>query len=93
MLGLCCCVYFFPLVAAGEDYSLVAVHGLLIAVASLVEYGLQGTRASVVATPRLYSPGSTVVVHRLNCSVARALSFRTRDQTHVSCTGRRILYH
>ena len=92
MLGLCCCLGFF-LVAVSQGYTLVVVRGLLIAVASLVEYGLQGTRASVVATPRLYSPGSTVVVHRLNCSVARALSFRTRDQTHVSCTGRRILYH
>ena len=53
MLGLCCCVYFFPLVAASEDYSLVAVHGLLIAVASLVEHGLLGAWTSVVVAHRL----------------------------------------
>ena len=42
VLGLCCCV----------NFSLVAVCGLLVAVASLVaEYGLEGTWASVVAAP------------------------------------------
>ena len=35
MLGLCGCVGF-SLVAASNGYSLVVVHGLLIAVASLV---------------------------------------------------------
>jgi len=35
----------FPLVAASRGYSLVAVHGLLTVVASLlVEHGLQGAR-------------------------------------------------
>ena len=44
---------------------------LLIAVASLVaEHGLQGTQASAVAAPGLYSTGSVVVAHRLNCSRA-----------------------
>ena len=35
VLGLCCCVDF-PLVEAIQGYSLVVVHELLIAVASLV---------------------------------------------------------
>ena len=35
VLGLCCCTDF-PLVVASRGYSLVAVHGLLIVVASLV---------------------------------------------------------
>ena len=37
--GLCCYVGF-SLVAASRDYSLAAVFGLLIVVASLVEHGL-----------------------------------------------------
>ena len=49
MLGLCCCKGF-PLVVVSGRYSLVAVRGLLIVVASLVEeYGLCGMWASVVA--------------------------------------------
>ena len=41
VLGLCYCVGL-SLVAASKGYSLVAVHGLLIDVASLVvEHGLQ----------------------------------------------------
>ena len=48
---LLCCLF---LVVASRGYSLVAVCGLLIAVASLVaERRLEGTQASVVATPRL----------------------------------------
>ena len=54
--------------------------------------GLQGTQASaavahglaVVAVPGLYSTGSTVVEHGLSNSP------KTRDWTHVSCTGRRF---
>ena len=56
VLGLCCCTDF-PLVVASRGYSLVAVHGLLSAVASLVERGFWGAWASVVG-------------HRLGCSVA-----------------------
>ena len=42
----------FPLVVASRGYSPVTVHGLLIEVASLVvEQGLKGARASVVASP------------------------------------------
>ena len=47
VLGLWFCVGF-SVVAASAGYSLVLVHGLLIAVTSLVaEHGLQGTQASV----------------------------------------------
>ena len=62
-LGLPCC-RGFSLVAGRGDYTLVVVHRLLIAVASLVaEHGLYGARASVVAAPRLSSTGSIIVAH------------------------------
>ena len=61
----------FSVVAVSRGYSLVAVLELLLAVESLVmELGLQGAQASVVAAPGLYSTGSVVVIHRLNCSTA-----------------------
>ena len=53
MLGLRCFTGF-SLFVASRGYSLVAVHRLLIAVASLVaEHGFGGGRASVVAAPGL----------------------------------------
>ena len=53
VLGLHCCSGF-SLVVASRAYSLVAVHGLLTAVASLVaEHRLQGAWAGVAAVPRL----------------------------------------
>ena len=68
MLGLHCRAGF-SLVSASRGYSRVAVHGLLIAVASLVaEHRLQGARASVVVAPGRSSSGSIVVAHRLSCS-------------------------
>ena len=58
MLGLCCCEGF-PLVVVSGRYSLVAVHGLLTVVASLVEeYGLYGMWASAVAARGLRSCGT-----------------------------------
>ena len=52
MLGFCC-FEGFSLVAVNGGYS-VAVHGLLIAVASLVAgHGLWGMQASAVAVPGL----------------------------------------
>ena len=61
-------------------YSLVAVRGLLVAGASLVvEHGLQGTQASGAA-------GLSVAPWHVGSS-------QTRDRTHVSCNGRRVLYH
>ena len=58
-LGLRC--FTWALVAENRDYSLVAVHGLLTAVISLVRkhrFGLYGVRASVVAAHRLSSCGT-----------------------------------
>ena len=53
MLGLHCCLGFSS-VAASRGYSLVAVCGLLIAMASVVsERGLYGMQASVVTAPGL----------------------------------------
>ena len=55
---------FFPLVVASRGYSLVAVSGLLFAVASVaVEHGLWGAQASVVAAPGFQSTDSIVVAH------------------------------
>ena len=48
-------------------YALVAVHGLLISVASLVvKHGLQGVWASVVVARELNSCGSRTLEHRLS---------------------------
>ena len=66
------------LVAASKGCSLVAVHGLLIVVGSLVvEHssrvrGLQGLwhMGSVVGVPRLWSTGSVAVVPGLSCPAA-----------------------
>jgi len=52
---------------ASWGYSLVAVCGLLIAVASFVgEHGLWGSRASVVVACGLSSCGSWAPEHRFN---------------------------
>ena len=63
-----------------SGFSLVSVHRLLIAVASLIaEYSLQGTWAQELWHTGLGAPwyvGSSWI----------------RDQTHVSCIGRWILY-
>ena len=48
--------------------------------------------ASVDADGRLQSVGSVVVAQGLRCS-AYVGSSQIRDQTHVSCIGRQILYH
>ena len=53
LLGLRCYMGF-SLVAKSGGYSLVAVRGILLAVASLAaEHRLYGTQASAVAAPRL----------------------------------------
>ena len=60
----------------GGGYSLVVVHGLLIAMASLVaEHGLQGTQASIVAAHGLQNAGSVVVVVEDRLSVLTARGF------------------
>ena len=52
----------------GWGYSLAVVHGLLIAVASLVEHEPLGAWASVAGALGPYGAGSVVGVHRLSCS-------------------------
>ena len=68
MLGLDCCKSFF-LVAESRGYSPVAVHGLLITVASLAaEHGAHGFSSYstwlTAVVPGLQSTGSVVVAHR-----------------------------
>ena len=75
-LGLHGCV-----VAASGGYSVVALLGLLIAVASFaLQHSLQGVWPSLV------------VAHGLSC-LRHMESSRIRDQTDVSCTGRQIPNH
>ena len=69
------------LVTVSGGCSLVVVHALLIAVASLVA----GTYSRAC---RLGSRGTCAQL--LRCPVA---SSQTRDQTHVPCIGRQILNH
>ena len=47
-------------------YSIAVVHGLLIAVSSLVEHGLSGVQASVVGARGLSSYRSWALQYRLN---------------------------
>ena len=68
MLGL----HYFSLVVERGGYSLVVVHRLLIAVASLVEHGLWFAQASVAVAHGLSSCGSWALEHRLNICGARA---------------------
>ena len=97
MLGLPCFLGFSLVVASG-GYSLVVVHGLLMAVVSLVaEHGsracglqqLQHMGSGVVARG-LWSTGSIFVAHGLFCSWHVGSSW-IRDQTPVSCIGRQTL--
>ena len=41
-----------------QGYALIAVSGILIAEASLVEHGLEHARASVAVAPSLWSTGA-----------------------------------
>ena len=73
MLSLHCCAGF-SLVSANGGYSLAAVLGLLIVVASLVaEHELQGTWAALVLARGLSSCGSRALEHGLSCSEARGV--------------------
>ena len=70
-----------PVVAATRGYSLVAVHELFIAVASLVaDHRLQGTCCSVVAAHGLVA-------------LQHVESSGTRNRTHVPYIGRWILIY
>ena len=91
----------WPFSNCGEQWLLfIAVCGLLIVRTSLAaELRLQCAQASVVAADGLSSCGSRALEHRLNSCGAWAQllpwhveSSQIRDQTHVSCIGRQILY-
>ena len=96
------CRMGFSLVVASRSYSLVAVHGLLIAMASpLAEHRLREPELSNWGTWTQQS-GSPALEHRLNsCSFSNtglvALqhvgSSQIRNPTHVSCIGKWMLYH
>ena len=78
-----CIPHFFSffLVAASGGHSLVVMHGLLTATASLAaEHGLSLVRASLV------------VAHGLGFLTARGI-FPDLGLNHVACTGRRISNH
>ena len=67
-------VHGLSLLVESGHYSLVALRGLLIEVASLVaEHGLCGVWASVVAGCGLLTTGSVVVLHGLSCPVAQRI--------------------
>ena len=64
VFSLHCCIRVFS--SCGKwGLLIIAIHRLLIAVASLVEHGLQACRAQ-----QLWHVGSAVVAHGLSCSMA-----------------------
>ena len=73
------------LVVESGGYSLAAACGFLVSAACLGEHGLQGAQASVVAAPGLYSTGSVVVIHRLNCSTACGIFPGQESNPHLLC--------
>ena len=88
------CSEGFSLVLVSEGYSLGAVFGLLIVVASPVtKHGLQGPQLSVGAIPGWWSAGSVLVSHVFGCSTQHVGSSQIRDGACVSCIRRWILYH
>ena len=95
-VGYCC--VGVSLVVQSRSCSVVAVCGLFIVVAPLVvEHGLGGMWASVVAVHRLSSCSSQALAQEL-CRMGLVAhrhvgGFRARDFTGASCIGRQILYH
>ena len=89
-LGLCCCCTRAFSSCSEQGLLFVAVHRLLIAVASPVaEHGLQvrglqqlWQTGSVVVAHGLQSPGSVVVAHGLSCSAACGIF---PDQGSIPC--------
>ena len=83
-MGILPCLFYycldckgFSLAVASWGCSLVAVHRLLVAVASLAEHGLWEAWVSAVAAHvlcgaalGLWSPGSIVVAHGISCFTA-----------------------
>ena len=99
VLGLCCCTgFFFPFVENG-GYSLVAMSGLLIAVAFLVaEQRRQDARTLVIVAHGLSSRCSWGLEHRLSGCGAGTWFARPpvrpswiRDPTCVSGIGRILI--
>ena len=88
----CLCCYMLPFSSCGEQgLHFIALHRLLTAGGfSCCGPWAPYMRASVVEALRLQSPGSLVGVHGLNCPSAHG---NFRDDTHIPCTGRRILTH
>ena len=78
------------LAVRSRGYFLVAVHGFSCCGAQALVTWAQRLRCagSVVAAPGLYNTGSIGVAHGLS-----GFAVCIREQTHFSCTGRRILYH
>ena len=83
MLGLRC----------RPGFSLVAVHRLLTAVASLADHGRSCTRASVAVAHGLQSPDSVAVVHAVSHPAQHVGSSQTRNRTHVPSIGGWTLNH
>ena len=85
------CRMDFSVVAASRGYSVVAMHKLLIAVASLV--GSMDSRVhrllqfwqmgSIVEAPGLQSTGSIDVAHRLSCSAAHGIFLDQGSNPHL----------
>ena len=76
-----------------SGFSLVSVHRLLIAVASLIaEYRLQGTWAQYLRLPGSRAQAQSLW-HMGLLAPRHVGSSWIRGQTHVSCIGRWILYH
>ena len=72
MLGLRCCAWAFSS-CSEQGLLFIAMHRLLIAVASLVaEHGALGAQASVVVAHGLSSCGSRALERRLSSCGARA---------------------
>ena len=98
MLGLCCCMGF-SLVAVSRCYSLVAVHWLLIEVASCCRawsLGHADFPSYHTWSPQSWLPGSRTQaqqLYRMNfVALQHVGSFCIKSQT-LSCIGRWILYH
>ena len=73
------CYMGFYLVAASCSYSSCGAQTLIAMASLVVEHGL-------------WSTGSTVVLHG-PMAPWQVRSSQMRDRTHVSCSGRQILYH
>ena len=91
MLGLCCCTGFSLVAVSGGSPFLLCV-GFLLQCLLLWSTGFRcagftgcGTWAQQFVVPWLQSTGSVVVAY--------VGTSRTRDQTHIFCIGRQILYH